>query len=299
MNYSKQKMAELADIVNRHASTVASVEESVSAVSSLYLFKGVTCQTAKTPVIYDSGIILLVQGKKVAFLNDQVYDFSPGHYVSIFLPMALQTKVIEASLDNPLLMMGIQFDMSRVATLMMKFDKQSPITPKINGAQVSGIMQNDLSEELLDAILRLTRLLDKPMDRAVLTDIIMDEIYYRVISNDTSGTLRYLLQHRGQIPEISRTVDHIHKNLDQVISVNDLANMVNMSPSSFRKAFREIMHLPPLQYAKSVKLNRAQLFIRQGKNASEAGYLVGYNSPAQFSREYKRHFGYAPSQTIA
>ena len=75
--------------------------------------------------------------------------------------------------------------------------------------------------------------------------------------------------------------------------------MANMSTSGFRKMFREIMHMPPLQYAKSLKLNHAQMLIRQGKNASEAGYLVGYNSPAQFSREYKRQFGYSPSATVA
>jgi AraC-like DNA-binding protein len=73
--------------------------------------------------------------------------------------------------------------------------------------------------------------------------------------------------------------------------------MVHMSRTSFYDSFRDVMHLSPLQYAKSVKLYKAQTFIREGKNASEAGYLVGYNSPAQFSREYKRHFGYAPSAT--
>ena len=72
-----------------------------------------------------------------------------------------------------------------------------------------------------------------------------------------------------------------------------------MSTSGFRKSFREVMHMPPLQYAKSIKLNQAQILIREGKNASEAGYLVGYNSPAQFSREYKRQFGYSPSATVA
>jgi AraC-like DNA-binding protein len=70
-----------------------------------------------------------------------------------------------------------------------------------------------------------------------------------------------------------------------------------LSSSGFYKSFKEVMHLSPLQYAKSVKLFRAQALIREGKNVSEAGYMVGYNNPAQFSREYKRHFGFSPSAT--
>ena len=85
----------------------------------------------------------------------------------------------------------------------------------------------------------------------------------------------------------------------EAVSVDELAGMVNMSTSSFRKTFRDVMHMPPLQYAKAIKLDRAHALIREGKNASEAGYLVGYNSPAQFSREYKRHIGYSPSATSA
>jgi AraC-like DNA-binding protein len=101
------------------------------------------------------------------------------------------------------------------------------------------------------------------------------------------------------VQQISRAVDHIHTHLDWVVSVDELADMVNMSKSGFRQTFKEAMHMPPLQYAKAIQLNRAQTLTREGKNASEAGYLVGYNIPAQFSREYKRHFGYAPSATIA
>ena len=87
--------------------------------------------------------------------------------------------------------------------------------------------------------------------------------------------------------------------MEDIVSVDELASLTNMSTSGFRKSFREVMHMPPLQYAKSIKLNRAQILLREGKNASEAGYLVGYNSPAQFSREYKRQFGYSPSATVA
>ncbi|MDY6868355.1 MAG: AraC family transcriptional regulator, partial [Chloroflexota bacterium] len=88
-----------------------------------------------------------------------------------------------------------------------------------------------------------------------------------------------------------------HQNINEPVSVEKLADLVHMSRTSFYENFREVMHVSPLQYAKSVKLLRAQTLLKAGKNVNEAGYLVGYNSPAQFSREYKRHFGFAPSAT--
>jgi AraC-like DNA-binding protein len=125
----------------------------------------------------------------------------------------------------------------------------------------------------------------------------VDEIYYRLLSGKRGGELRFLLQQRGEIQRISRAVEYIHTNLHKPVSVEKLADMVHMSRTSFYENFRNVMHLSPLQYAKSVKLDKAQSLIQEGKNASEAGYMVGYNSPAQFSREYKRHFGYSPSAT--
>ena len=131
----------------------------------------------------------------------------------------------------------------------------------------------------------------------MLGDSIVDEIYYRLLSGERGGELRHLLQQRGQIQQISKAVDHIHQNVDKPVSVDELAEMVHMSRPTFYENFRSVMHISPLQYAKSVKLDRAHALIKDGKKANEAGYMVGYNSPSQFSREFKRYFGYAPSAT--
>ena len=109
--------------------------------------------------------------------------------------------------------------------------------------------------------------------------------------------MRFLLQQRGQIRLISRAVEHIHRDVDKPASVAELAQMVHLSKPSFYENFRTVMHNSPLQYSKSMKLDKARTLIKGGKKANEAGYMVGYNSPAQFSREYKRHFGFAPSDT--
>jgi AraC-like DNA-binding protein len=126
---------------------------------------------------------------------------------------------------------------------------------------------------------------------------IVDEVCYRLQTGERGSDLRVLLQQRGQIQRISKAVKQIHENVDKLVSVDELVGMVYMGRTSFYETFRDVMHLSPLQYAKSVKLNKAQLLLKEGKNACEAGYMVGYNSPAQFSREYRRHSGFAPSAT--
>jgi transcriptional regulator GlxA family with amidase domain len=154
-----------------------------------------------------------------------------------------------------------------------------------------------LKDNLLDPMIRLWESLADPTDTAFMGNVIVDEIYYRMLRGERGWELRTLLQQKGQIQGISKAVECIHQNVNKPVSVEQLAEMVFMSMTKFYKTFRDVMHLTPLQYAKSVKLDRAHTLIQEGRKASEAGYLVGYNCPSQFSREYKRHFGFAPSAT--
>ncbi len=250
-------------------------------------------------VIYEPGIAIIGQGTKACFLDGKKYDYSAGNYLSLFLPLPVEAEAVAATPDKPLLMAGIRIDLIRIGNMLLKMDRAGGLPPATGSPETSAIFAKPLRNNLLEPIIKLLRMLDDPLERAVLADVILDEIYFRLILDDHSGSLQKLLQHRGQVQQISKAVNHIHNSLDEIVSVDELASMVNMSSSGFRKTFREVMHMPPLQYAKAIKLDRAQTLIREGKNASEAGYLVGYNSPAQFSREYKRHFGYSPSATAA
>jgi AraC-like DNA-binding protein len=150
---------------------------------------------------------------------------------------------------------------------------------------------------LLDPFIRLLDLQSDAKAAAFLGETIVDEIYFRLLSSERGGELRYLLQQRGEIQRIAKAVEYIHQNLDQPVSVEQLASMVHMGQTTFYENFRKVMHVSPLQYAKSVKLHEAQRLIKEGKRVNEASYMVGYNNLPQFSREYKRHFGFVPSET--
>ncbi|KAA3655961.1 MAG: AraC family transcriptional regulator [Chloroflexi bacterium] len=295
MTYSEEKMAMFVALLEKHTP-----EEglNVTAVPDLITYRN-SSTLEKCASVYEQGIVILGQGKKYCYVDGQKYDYSVGNYLSLYLPMPIDVEVIDASPERPLLMAGIKIDLIRIANILMKMDQAGQQPTPVEPLTPSVIFSKPVSKDLLDAVIRLLLTLDNPVERAVLGDSILDELYFRLICDDQSGSLQRLLQHRGQVQQISKAVDHIHNHMDKVVSVNELASLANMSTSGFRKTFREVMHMPPLQYAKSIKLNQAQTFIREGKNASEAGYLVGYNSPAQFSREYKRHFGFAPSATVA
>ncbi len=293
MTYTEEKMATFVYLLEKHASQEGL---NVTAVSDLITYREST-KPDRCALVYEPAIIILGQGKKYCYVDGQQYDYSVGNYLSLYLPMPIEVEVVEASEERPLLMAGIKIDLVRIANILMKIDQVEQFYEPTEPFTPSAIFSKPVGDDLLAAVIRLLHTLDNPVERAVLGDSILDEIYFRLICDDRSGSLQQLLQHRGQVQQISKAVDHIHKNIDEVVSVDELAKLANMSTSGFRKIFREVMHMPPLQYAKSIKLNRAQLLIREGKNVNEAGYLVGYNSPAQFSREYKRQFGYVPSAT--
>ncbi|MEM8856910.1 MAG: AraC family transcriptional regulator [Chloroflexota bacterium] len=248
--------------------------------------------TCDPPVIFIVG-----QGSKSCFVGSKKYDFSVGDVLVSFYPLAMDTEILEASPEKPFLAAGVSMDLGRIAEILMRIDRIDGAVPKPDCVNPSNILSISLSDHLLDPFIRLFQLLSNPRDAKFFSDSIIDEIYYRLLSGERGNELRFLLQQRGEIQRISKAVDYIHQNLDKAISVEQLADMVHMGQTTFYENFKSIMHLTPLQYAKSVKLYEAQKLIKEGKNASEAGFLVGYKSPAQFSREYKRHFGFAPSAT--
>jgi AraC-like DNA-binding protein len=215
----------------------------------------------------------------------------------MFYPLAVEVEFVQASPEVPFLAAGVRMDLGRLAEVLLRLDRIDGAAAKPASIDPSGLLSTPLTDSLLDPFIRLFESLSNPRDAAMLGDSIVDEIYYRLLSGERGGELRHLLQQRGQIQLISKAVEHIHQNVDKPVSVDALAEMVHMSRPTFYENFRAVMHISPLQYAKSVKLDRAHTLIKEGKKANEAGYLVGYNSPAQFSREYKRHFGFAPSAT--
>ncbi|MEM7126997.1 MAG: AraC family transcriptional regulator [Chloroflexota bacterium] len=293
MNYSENKMRKFVALLEKHV-TSDGIHE--TAIPSLVTFRA-SSTNAKTPVVYEPAVVIMGQGKKYGYLGGKKYDYSAGNYLALFLTMPLEIEIAQASVDKPALMAGIRIDLNKIATMLLKMDQLKQLPRTMTSQNSSGIFSDALDDELLDPVIRLLQTLNKSADRLMLSELIIEEIYYRVLCRDRTGALQRLLQQQGQIQQISKAVEHLHEHMDEVVSVEELAGVAGMSAPTFHRSFKAVMHLSPLQYAKSIKLFRAQTLIQGGKSASEAGYLVGYHSPSQFSREYKRHFGFAPSAT--
>jgi AraC-like DNA-binding protein len=293
MAYQAQKLEKLVSLMEQHSSQEG---ENYSSLEGFGTYKASTTQ-GRNPIVDLPAIWIVGQGKKYCYVGDRRYEYSAGNVVVIFYPMAVEVEIVEASPEVPLLVTGVAIDLGRMAEVLLRLDRIDGAAAKPVSIDPSGISSIPLSDSLLDPIIRLFESLANPVDAAMLGDAIVDEIYYRLLCDERGGELRFLLQQRGQIQQISKSVEHIHQNLGKPVSVDELAEMVHMSRPTFYENFRAVMHISPLQYAKSVKLHKAQTLIQEGKKANEAGYLVGYNSPAQFSREYKRHFGFSPSAT--
>lgn len=267
-----------------------------SSVQGFGTFKLSSTEERK-PIIDATALFVVAQGKKNCYVGDRVFHYSPGTAILMFHPLAVEAEYVEASPEAPFLATGVHLDLGRLSDVLLRIERTSGAPPTPAPADPSAVLTVPLTDHLLGPMIRLLESLDNPGDAAFLGEAMVDEIYYRILTGEEGLDLRALLQQRGEIQRISKAVDYIHQNVDKPVSVEELAGMVYMGRTSFYETFRDVMHLSPLQYAKSVKLDRAQTLIREGKKANEAGYLVGYNSPAQFSREYKRHFGYAPSAT--
>jgi AraC-like DNA-binding protein len=293
MAYRIETFEKLARLVQQHAREEGGNWTPITGFGTVKL----SSTQVKRPAIDARGLFIVTQGRKNLYVGDRVVEYRPGKALMMFHPLAVEVEYVEASPEKPFLAVGMLIELAPLADILLKIERVEGVASSTQVPDPSGVFELPLTDQLLDPFMRLLESAQHATDAAVLGESIVDEIYYRLLSGERGSELRVLLQQRGHIQRISKAVEHIHQHVDKPVSVEQLAEMVHMSRTSFYESFRDVMHLSPLQYAKSVKLDRAQSLIREGKNATEAGYLVGYNSPAQFSREYKRHFGYSPSAT--
>lgn len=293
MVYETEKLNEFATLLKRYAS-----KDGVSFTSNKHV--GLIRESfahRKIPACFEPSLIFVGQGQKSCYVGDHVYKYSAGNLLVVFLPTPVETEIIGATTEYPFLAAGIRVDLVRFTNMLLKIENADSDAMKPISASSSSIFTMPLHDLLLDAVIRLLNTVENPRDAAILSDSIIDEIYYRILVDDKGGDFRFLLQQRGEIRRISKAIEYIHHNLDKQISIEGLAEMVHMSRTTFYESFRNMMYMSPLQYVKAMKLHKAKTLLSEGNRVNETGYLVGYNSPSQFSREFKHYFGYAPSET--
>ncbi|WP_213939505.1 AraC family transcriptional regulator [Pseudomonas sp. dw_612] len=247
---------------------------------------------ARTPVLYDPGIVIVCQGSKRGYWGDATYLYDAQHYLAVAVPVPF-TMETDASAEEPLLAIYFHLDFNLAAALMLQLDDAPTAEPK-------GMYASPMEPRLSQSVLRLLEALDSPLDGRILGPSLVREIYYRILTGAQGGSMRAALTARGRFGRISLALRKMHASLGERLDVEQLASEANMSVPTFHAHFKAITHTSPMQYLKSTRLHQARLLmVRNGYSVSMAASDVGYESGSQFSREFKRLFGRTPTDEVA
>ncbi|MFF7709919.1 AraC family transcriptional regulator N-terminal domain-containing protein [Pseudomonas sp. NPDC007930] len=248
----------------------------------------------RTPVLYEPGIVILCQGRKRGYLGEQLYLYDAQHYLVVALPVPF-TMETDASAEEPMLALYLQLDVAMAVRLV----EQADAAAMLPRAEPRGMFSSPMEPALAQSVLRLLEALCQPADAQVLGPALLRELYYRVLTGEQGGSLRAALDGHGRFGQIQRAINLIHARYPEPLAVEVLAEAACMSVPSFHLHFRAVTDNTPLQYLKSTRLHQARLLMLRGAlNAQAAAYQVGYQSPSQFSREFKRFFGRSPQAEV-
>ncbi|WP_145252338.1 AraC family transcriptional regulator [Pseudomonas sp. SJZ131] len=252
----------------------------------------------RTPVLYDPGIVIVCQGRKIGYWGEAIYRYDAQHYLAVAVPVPF-TMETDASAEEPLLAIYLHLDFNLAAELMLQIDDLLQVDDQPS-AEPKGMYASPMEPRLRQSVLRLLEALDSPLDGRLLGPALVREIYYRILTGAQGGSMRAALAARGQFGRISRALRTIHGSLGERLDVEQLAAQANMSVPTFHAHFKAVTHTSPMQYLKSTRLHQARLLMaRNGYSVARAGAQVGYESGSQFSREFKRLFGRTPTAEVA
>jgi AraC-like DNA-binding protein len=243
--------------------------------------------------LHRPAVCLIAQGAKRVMLKDEVYAYDPSRVLVFSVELPISAQVTEASWARPYACFRLDIDPVEVAELVMQAG------PRREAPTARGLFLTEASPELLDAVLRLMRLTRDPRNAALLAPLTVREILIRILSSPEGGRLASVGQTEGTASRVARAIAWLKSNHSQPLKVDELAQRVHMSPSSFHQHFRAMTAMSPLQYQKQLRLQTARrLMLAEGADAATACHRVGYESPSQFSREYARQFGAPPLRDI-
>jgi AraC-like DNA-binding protein len=266
----------------------------VTAIPGLLLSRR-SAPTEPMSHMYEPSICLVAQGVKQVLLGDDTYVYNARHFLVTSVDLPTVVQVIKASREKPCLSLLLKLDQRELSQLIA--DSNLPPPRALESSR--GMAIGEVTLPLLTAFQRLIHLLDEPKDIPILGPIIQREIFYRLLVGDQGTRLRQMASAGSHSHQIAQAIEWLKSHYTQPLRIDDLAARVHMSTSAFHHHFRRLTAISPLQYQKWLRLNEARrLMLTEHFNAATAAFRVGYESPSQFSREYRRFFDEPPSRDI-
>ncbi|MET3134943.1 AraC-like DNA-binding protein [Oxalobacteraceae bacterium GrIS 1.11] len=283
------------DALSRKLAQIAQTDGDFStAIPGLMIYRR-SAATVPMPSVYGLGLGITVQGAKRVLLGDQVFDYGPGQSLLTSIDLPLAAYVTQGSAAAPYFGIRIDFEPEAITKYAREAIFAAPNS--IPTARAMSVLTLDV--ELLDAVARLTRLLDEPKLIPIIAPLIEQEIIIRLLMGQHGTTLRHLIAMDSPGQQIAKIIAWLKKHCTENILMDDLAEKAHMSPSTFRQHFRAFTGMSPLQYSKQLRLQGArQMMLNQDIDANSAATRSGYESVSQFSREYRRLFGEPPHRDI-
>jgi len=284
-DWEMQALAELQTLISRHAGGALG-QPLLSGIAI-----GATTVTSQ-PIhgMYEPVVAILAQGAKRIGLGDTAFDCREGDYIVMPLDLPVTSHVTEASVRKPYLAAVMALRPALVASLLLE-------AGSVDSDEAAAIHVSNASPELVDAFVRLLCLAERPQDVAIMQPMIEREIVWRLLCGDQGGLVRQIGLADSRLSKIGHAIRWIRENYASSFLIEDLAERVAMSPTSFHRHFRAATAMSPLQYQKQIRLQIARTrLVSNSEDIASIGFSVGYESPSQFTREYARLFGAPPSR---
>jgi AraC-like DNA-binding protein len=245
--------------------------------------------------VFTPAFCVIAQGSKEVLLGDDVFRYDSGNYLISTVDLPIVSHVVEASPERPYFSFRLNLEPTVVASVMM----EAEIKIRKGDASVKAMDVSPVDSTMLDAVVRLVRLIDTPEEIQILAPLIIREIVYRLLRGEQGARLGHLMT-SGDTRRISKAVGHLREHFHEPLRIENIARELGMSVSGFHHHFKSVTAMSPLQFQKQIRLQEARrLMLGEDLDAASAGFRVGYEDPSYFSRDYKKQFGAPPQRDIA
>jgi len=286
-------LAHLAELLARHAPYDGSFELRVPGVHAIRRSM-VTRELVRATV--SPALCIVAQGAKVVALGRETYAYDASRMIAYSVELPVAAQVVRASSREPFLALKLDLQAYKIAELTLKVYPHGVPGPR----ETRGVCVGQATTAIVDAASRLVELMAHPTDAELLAPLVVDEILIRLLRSSIGPRIALIGQQESGLQRVAKAVSWVREHFAQPIAVDDLADLAHMSLSSFHQHFKAVTSMSPLQYQKVLRLHEARrLMLARIVDAGSAGRQVGYLSASQFSREYARLFGSAPTRDIA
>lgn len=252
--------------------------------------------TASPGNVIEPTLSVIAQGVKQTTLNGRTFTYGPGQFLVVSVALPVTGRITHATAQEPFLAVVFELRPEKITALLLETAPAATRLPGAADATPAGIAVSDASPALIDAIGRLLALLDAPDDAAALANGVEREVLWRLLTGPQGATVRQIGLADSRLAHLARAIGWIRSHYNETLRIEELAALATMSVSSFHRHFRAVTSMTPIQFQKQIRLReaRARLLAEPG-DVGGVGFAVGYDSPSQFSREYRRMFGVPPS----